>query len=141
MKGAIKKMKLKGHTVNPGKAEGEAVVVNIPFSFLGELDAATGKIASPFHEQFGQSLKGKVLVFPTGKGSSMGPVIGWYAMKAGNNPAAMICIEAESIIASVAITASIPMVHKLDKNPLEVIKSGDYVKVDATAGIVEIVGK
>ena len=71
----------------------------------------------------------------------MGPITGWYAMKAGNNPAAIVCIEAEPIIASVAITADIPMVHKLDKNPLEVIKSGDYVKVDATAGIVEIVGK
>ena len=108
---------------------------------MGELNAATGKIASPFHEQFGQSIKNKVLVIPTGKGSSMGPIIGWYAMKAGNNPAAIVCIEAEPIIASVAITVNIPMVHKLDKNPLEVIKSGDYVKVDATAGIVEIVGK
>jgi predicted aconitase with swiveling domain len=132
---------LRGHCVNSGKAEGEAILIKIPFSFLGELNAATGKIASPFHQQFGQSIKNKVLVIPTGKGSSMGPVIGWYAMKAGNNPAAMVCIEAEPIIASVAITANIPMVHKLDKNPLEVIKSGDYVKVDATAGIVEIVGK
>ena len=134
-------MKLKGHTVNPGEAEGEAIVVTTPFSFLGELDPATGRIASPFHEQFGQSLKDKILVFPTGKGSSMGPIIGWYAMKAGNNPAAMICGEAESIIASVAITANIPMVHKLNKNPLEVIKSGDHVKVDATEGVVEIVDK
>ena len=134
-------MKLKGHTVNPGQAEGEAIVVKIPFSFLGELDPATGRIGSPFHEQFGQSLKDKILVFPTGKGSSMGPIIGWYAMKAGNNPAAMICTEAESIIASVAITANIPMVHKLNKDPLEVIKSGDHVKVDATAGVVEIVDK
>ena len=134
-------MILRGHCVNPGKAEGEAILIKIPFSFLGELNAATGKIASPFHEQFGQSIKNKVLVIPTGKGSSMGPIIGWYAMKAGNNPAAIVCIEAEPIIASVAITANIPMVHKLDKNPLEVIKSGDYVKVDATAGIVEIVGK
>jgi predicted aconitase with swiveling domain len=134
-------MKLKGHTVSPGKAEGEAIVVKVPFSFLGELDSATGKIASPLHDQFGQSLKGKVLVAPTGKGSSMGPVIAWYAMKAGNNPAAIICVEAESIIASAAITAGIPMVDKLDKNPLEVIRSGDYVKVNATAETVEIVGR
>jgi predicted aconitase with swiveling domain len=134
-------MKLKGYTVNPGEGEGEAVVVDTPFSFLGELDPSTGKIPSPFHPQFGQSLKDKILVFPTGKGSSMGPVIGWYAMKAGKNPAAMVCIEAEPIIASVALTANIPMVHKLDKNPLEIIKSGDYVKVDATAGIVEVINK
>ena len=134
-------MVLKGNCVNKGKAEGEAIVITAPFSFLGELNADTGKIASPFHEQFGESIKNKVLVIPTGKGSSMGPIIGWYAMKARNNPAAILCVEAESIIASVAITANIPMVDKLDKNPLDVIKSGDYVKVDATAGIVEIIGK
>ena len=51
-------MKLKGHTVSPGKAEGEAVVLRVPFSFLGELDPATGKIASPLNEQFGQDLSG-----------------------------------------------------------------------------------
>jgi predicted aconitase with swiveling domain len=134
-------MVLKGNCVNGGKAEGEAIVIKTPFSFLGELNADTGKIASPFHEQFGQSIKNKVLVIPTGKGSSMGPIIGWYAMKANNHPSAIVCVEAESIIASVAITSNIPMVDKLDKNPLDVIKSGDYVKVDATAGIVEIVGK
>jgi len=134
-------MKLRGHTVSPGKAEGEAVVLRVPFSFLGELDPNTGKIASPLNEQFGQDLRGKVLVTPTGKGSSMGPVISWYAMKAGNNPAAVICLQAEAILASAAITAGIPMVDKLDNNPLELIKSGDYVKVDATAGIVEIGNK
>lgn len=134
-------MKLSGHTINPGKAEGEAVVVKVPFSFLGELDAATGKIASPFHEQFGVSLKGKVLVAPTGKGSSMGPIISWYSAKAGTNPAAIICIQAESILASAAITAGIPMVDRLTENPLEVISTGDYVKVDATTGVVEIMEK
>jgi predicted aconitase with swiveling domain len=134
-------MILKGHTVSPGKAEGEAVVLRSPFSFLGELDPATGKIASPLNEQFGEDLRGKVLVTPTGKGSSMGPVISWYAMKEGNNPAAVICLQAEAILASAAITAGIPMVDKLDKNPLEVIKTGDYVKVDAFAGIVEIANK
>lgn len=131
-------MKLKGHTVSPGKAEGEAIIVEAPFSFLGELDPDTGKIASPLNKQFGQDLRGKVIVTPTGKGSSMGPVISWYAMKAGNNPAAIICLRAEAILASAAIVAGIPMIDKLDKNPFEFIRSGDYVKVDAAAGIVEV---
>lgn len=131
-------MKLRGHTVSPGKAEGEAVVLDEPFSFLGELDPNTGKIASPLSRQFGQDLRGKVIVTPTGKGSSMGPVISWYAMKAGNNPAAIICLQAEAILASAAIVAGIPMIDKLDKNPFDAIKPGDYVKVDATAGMVEV---
>jgi predicted aconitase with swiveling domain len=134
-------MILSGKTVSPGKGEGEAVVINTPFSFLGELDADTGKIPSPFHEQFGQSLKGKVLVVPTGKGSSMGPIIAWYSAQANNNPVAIICVKAESIIASAAITAGIPMVDRLEKNPFEFISTGDYVKVDATVGIVEVIDK
>ena len=134
-------MKLKGHTINPGKAEGEAIILEAPFSFLGELDPDTGKIASPLNKHFGQDLRGKVIVTPSGKGSSMGPVISWYAMKAGNNPAAVICLQAEAILASAAIVAGIPMIDKLDKNPFEFIRPGDYVKVDAAAGIVEIVDR
>jgi predicted aconitase with swiveling domain len=135
---AGKRIVLHGHMVNRGKAEGVAIVIREPFSFLGELDPHTGKLASPLHEQFGQDLKGKVLVTTTGKGSSMGPIISWYGMKEGNNPAAIICLYAEAILASAAITAGIPMVDKLDKNPFEYIRSGDYIKVDATNGVVEI---
>lgn len=132
---------LRGHTVSRGQAEGEAVILKVPFSFLGELDPYTGKLASPLHEQFGQDLKGKVLVTPTGKGSSMGPIISWYGMKEGNNPAAIICLQAEAILASAAITACIPMVDKLDKNPYDHINPGDLIRVDATNGIVEVVNK
>jgi predicted aconitase with swiveling domain len=131
-------MKLKGHTVSPGQAGGEAVVLEEPFSFIGELDPNTGKIASPLSKHFGEDLRGKVIVTPTGKGSSMGSVISWYAMKAGNNPAAIICLQAEPILASAALVAGIPMIDRLDKNPFEFIRPGDYVKVDATAGIVEL---
>jgi predicted aconitase with swiveling domain len=134
-------MKLKGHTISPGKAEGEAVVLDEPFSFLGELDPNTGKLASPLNKQFGQDLRGKVILTPSGKGSSMGPIISWYAMKAGNNPAAIICLQAEAILASAAIMAGIPMIDKLDKNPFEFIRPGDYVKVDAAAGVVEVGGR
>ncbi len=134
-------MKLRGHTIHKGKAEGEAIVTSIPFSFLGELDPESGKVPSPSHELFGQTLAGKVLVFPTGKGSSTAPIIAWEAMKFGNLPKAIICVEAEPIVAAAAITANIPMIDKLDRNPLEVIKTGYYVKVDATEGIVEVFEK
>ena len=132
-------MILKGHIINQGKAEGEAIVTRTPFSFLGELDPSTGKIPSASHELFGQSIVDKIFVFPTGKGSSGGPSVSWLAKKNSNAPKAMICVEAEPVIAIAAITADIPMIDKLDQNPLDVIKTGDYVKVDATKGIVEIV--
>jgi predicted aconitase with swiveling domain len=132
-------MILIGHAVNPGKAEGEAVVTRIPFSFLGELDPETGTVPVPGHDLFGRHLAGKILITPTGKGSSAGPVIAWRAMKAGTIPGAIICIEREPILAAAAMTADIPMVDRFDKNPLEAIENGDYLKVDATAGTVEIV--
>ena len=134
-------MILKGHTINPGRAEGEAIVTRMAFSFLGELDPSTGKVVSPVSDIAGESIKGKVFVIPTGKGSSAGPTIAWLAKDANNAPAAMICVEAEPIIGLAAITADIPMVDKLDHNPLDVIKTGDYVKVNATEGIVEVIEK
>jgi len=133
------KMLLKGHTINPGYAEGEAVVTHTPFSFSGELDPNTGKIAPVDHELCGQLIKGKIFVVPTGKGSSSGPNVAWAAMKAGNAPCGIICVTAEPVLAAGAITANIPMIDRLEQNPLEVIKTGDYVKLDALNGLVEIV--
>ena len=138
---AFRTMKLKGRVVNPGEAVGEALVTRTPFSFGGEMDPSTGKVSTPGHELEGQSLADKVFVFPTGKGSSGGPIIAWLAKKAGNAPKAMICIEAEPIIALCAITADIPMIHKLDRNPLEIISTGDRVRVSGADGTVEIIEK
>ena len=137
----MKVITLKGRTVNPGKAEGEAIVTTIPFSFLGELDPVTGKVPSPSHELFGQSLAGKVFVCPTGKGSSAGPNVSYAAMKAGNSPKAMVIKGVEPILAAAILAANIPAVDRFDQDPLKVIKTGDYIKVDADAGIVEVIKK
>jgi len=132
-------MKFRGHTINRGYGEGEAIVTKMPFSFLGEFDPSTGKVISPNSDIFGENLSGKVFVLVTGKGSSGGPTIAWLAKRAKHAPAAMVCTEAEPIIGLAAITADIPMVDKLNKNAYEVIKTGDYLKVDATSGIVELI--
>ena len=134
-------MILKGHTINRGKAEGEAIVTSTPFSFAGEFDPSTGRISAPTQELFGQSLVDKIFVCPTGKGSSGAPSVSWQAKRDGKAPKAIICVEAEPVIAIAAITADIPMMDKLDRNPLRVIKTGDYIKIDATEGIVEVIGK
>jgi predicted aconitase with swiveling domain len=119
-------MKLKGRKVNQGKAEGEAIVSRIPFSFLGELDPSTGKIVAPGHDLFGKSIKDKIFVCPTGKGSSSAPTIAYTAKKAGNMPKAMIVGQVEPVIAAAILTADIPAVDQLDRDPLEVIETGDY---------------
>ncbi|RPI50701.1 MAG: DUF126 domain-containing protein [Deltaproteobacteria bacterium] len=134
-------MILKGKTVKKGQVEGEAIVSQIPFSYLGDLNVETGTVAPKGHDLEGQSLAGKIFVFPTGKGSTVGPYIANRAKQLGNTPAGMICVEVEPVMAMVAIMNDIPMVHRLDKNPLEAIKTGDYIKMDATEGTVEIVNK
>ena len=131
-------IQLKGRTVCPGKAEGEAIVSKIPFSFIGELDPSTGKIPAPSHELFGKSLKGKIFVCPTGKGSSGGAGIAYLAKKSGNMPAAMVVTEVEPVLAAAILTADIPAVDMLEENPIEVIETGDHIKLDATKGIVLI---
>jgi len=133
-------MKLKGHKVNDGKAEGEAIVYDGDFSFLGDFDPVTGNclIKTPGLE--GKSMIGKVLVCASGKGSSRGPLNTYRAMKLNMCPKAIVCIEAEPVLAAAAIVSNMPMVDRLDKNPLQVIKTGDWVKVDGDQGIVEVTG-
>jgi len=134
-------MEIKAHMVCAGKAEGEAVVYNGPFSFLGDLNPATGKVPVPRHELEGISLVDKVFVFTTGKGSSGGDFAAWAAKENNNAPAAIICLESEPVLTGAVLVTKIPAVDQPEKNVLELIKTGDYVKVDATAGIIEIVEK
>jgi predicted aconitase with swiveling domain len=141
MEGGDTKMEIRAHTVSAGKAEGEAVVYNGPFSFLGDLDPATGKVPAPRHELEGKSLVNKVFVFTTGKGSSGGDFAAWAAKENGNAPAAMICLESEPVLSGAVIATEIPTVDRPEKNVFDLIKTGDYVRVDATAGIIEVLGK
>jgi predicted aconitase with swiveling domain len=134
-------MKLKGRVAFRGKAEGEAIVTRTPFSFLGELEPATGKILSTTHEHYGKSLKNKVFVCPTGKGSSVGPGIAYMAKKMGTLPAAMIVRELEPVLAAAIIFAEIPAIDNLEQDPVETICTGDHVIVDAENGTVEIIKK
>ena len=134
-------MILNGKTVKKGQVEGEAIVSRIPFSYLGDLNVEKGTVAPKGHDLEGQSIAGKIFVFPTGKGSTVGPYVANRAKQLGHTPAGMICVDVEPVMAMVAIMNDIPMVHRLDQNPLEVIKTGDYIKMDATEGVVEVINK
>lgn len=131
-------MRIKAHTVKSGKAEGEAIVTSMPFSFLGDYDLASG-IGCPGHELAGVSIAGKILVFPTGHGSTAGALIGYYSRLLGTIPKGMICRRSEPVIALNAIMNNIPTVDRLEIDPLEAIKTGDYVKIDADEGFIEII--
>ena len=131
-------MKLKAHIVSRGKARGEALVTSQPISFLGSIDMKTGIVIEKGHELAGKSIKGKVLVFPGGKGSTVGSYAIYQLRKNGAAPCAMINIKTEPIVAVGAIISDIPLVDRVEKNPLAMIKTGDKVLVDAIVGSVEI---
>ncbi len=132
-------MKLKGRKVVGGYAEGEALVSADPVSFYGGVDPETGVVVEPGHAVEGECITGKVFVFPTGKGSTVGSYVIYRMSKLGTAPAALVNSETEAIIATGCVISGIPLVDKLDRDPLLEIKSGDLVKVSADEGVVEVV--
>jgi predicted aconitase with swiveling domain len=131
-------IKLKAHIVSRGMAQGEALVTSQPISFLGSVDVKKGIIVEKGHELEGKSISGKVLVFPGGKGSTVGSYAIYQLKKNGVAPVAMINVKAEPIVAVGAIISDIALVDNVEKNPIEIIKTGDKVLVDAIVGSVEI---
>ncbi len=131
-------MVIKAHKVSSGRGEGEAIVYEGPFAFLGDFNPTTGKICAPRHQLEGRSIVDKVLVFTTGKGSGGGDIVVWAAKKNGTVPAAIICLESEPVLSGAVIAARIPTVDRPEKNVFEIIKTGDYVRVNASEGSIEI---
>ncbi len=130
---------LKGRVISKGCAEGEALVCKQPIGFNFGFDVSTGTIIEHGHELENKSVSGKVLIFPHGKGSTGGSYVIYQLAKAGTGPVAMINITTEPIIAVGAIMSRIPVLDSLERNPLEAIRSGDFVKVDADHGTVEVI--
>jgi hypothetical protein len=129
---------LKGRGIVGGVAEGEALVTKHTISGFGGINSKTGEITEVRHELRGQSFKGKVLVFPGAKGSS-----GWAshfqaARLSGAAPCAMLFNVMTTKIALGAVVTRVPTITDLDRDPTQVIKTGDWVKVDGNTGIVEV---
>jgi len=118
-----------------GKAKGEALVSADGISFYGGVEPETGNVVEKGHPLEGKSVTGKILVFPTGKGSTVGSYTLYQMKKLGTAPAAIINGEIETIVAVGAIIAEIPCVDKID---IARIKTGDKLSMDADAGTVEV---
>ena len=128
-------MRFQGRTISPGRAEGEALVSREPIGFYGGVDPKTGVFIERGHELEGKSVTGKILVFPKGKGSTVGSYVIYGLVANRVAPAAIVNSETETIVATGAILAGLPCV---DRVPVEKIKTGDRVVVDADSGTVEI---
>ena len=126
---------LKGRVINPGKAEGIALVSPEPIGFYGGIDMKTGRVIEKNHPLEGESVKNKILVFPCGKGSTVGSYVIYGLKKNGVAPKAIINKETETIVATGVILAGIPCVDQIE---IEKIKNGDKLIVNAENGTVEI---
>jgi len=131
-------LEIKARGVVKGRAEGEALVADAMLSFWGEVDPVTGKVIAVGHPLAGQSLKGRVLVIRSTKGSSATPMVLNPARLEGTAPAAFVNVEVDSLAALGCIVNGIPMVTGLERNPFECIATGDHVEVDADQGMVRI---
>ena len=125
---------MNGRKIYKGKAEGEALVTKDGISFYGGVEPETGKVVEKGHELEGQSIAGKILVFPEGKGSTVGSYVLYNLKKNGMAPKAIINKECETIVAVGCIISEIPCVDKIE---ISKIKTGDQLEVDAEKGLVE----
>ncbi len=128
-------MKLQGRKIYQGRVEGPALVTKMGISFFGGVDPDTGIIVEKGHELEGQCISRKILVFPTGKGSTVGSYTLYRLKMADLAPAAIVNAECETITAVGCIIAEIPCV---DHIPLEGIQTGAQVIVDGELGTVEL---
>ena len=119
-------MKLHGRCIYPGTATGVALVTNQAISFFGGIDPDTGVVVERGHELEGQSITGKVLVFPTGKGSTVGAYTLYRLKKNGRSPIAILNAECETITAVGCIIAEIVCVDQL---PIQQILPGSLVSI------------
>jgi predicted aconitase with swiveling domain len=129
---------LRGRKVVGGVAEGEALVTRETISGWGGVNPLQGTVIETRHELRGQSFKDKVLVFPGAKGSSGWSAVFHMTRLAGTAPRALLFNEMTTKIALGAVVMRVPTVTDFDRDPLALIETGDWVRVDGDRGIVEI---
>ena len=119
---------LRGRRIARGRASGEVLRSLVPISFFGGVDADTGVVTEPGHPLEGRSVAGRVLVFPGGKGSTVGSYTLYRLARRGVAPVAIVNRECETIVAVGAIIGEIPCV---DQIAIEQLDDGAQVEVDA----------
>jgi len=129
-------MMIKGRIISRGSATGEVLISKEAISFYGGVNPDTGVVVEKGHSLEGKSVSGKILVFPNGKGSTVGSYTLYRLKKNGAAPLAIINRECEAIVAVGAIISDIPALDKLEKDPFLILKDGDEVTVDAVKGVL-----
>ena len=118
-------MKIRGRGLVEGTAKGEILVTSEPISFYGGVDPRSGRIVDKKHALYGKSIAGKILVFPYGKGSTVGSYVILSLAKNGVAPAAIVNILSEPIIIIGCVLAGIPLMDRPEKNPIQTLQTGE----------------
>ncbi len=127
---------MQGRKIFKGKITGEALVTGDDISFYGGCDPETGEIVEKGHGLEGKSVSGKILVFPSGKGSTVGSYVLYALKKANKAPLAIVNKVMDPVVAVGCIISEIPAVDQID---IDKIQNGQKVEVDADKGVVTLV--
>jgi predicted aconitase with swiveling domain len=136
---------VKGRGVTPGYGEGKALISKKPFMFAHGVEPRTGEIIDIRSDLLGENIKGKILIFPFGKGSTTGSAWFLETIRQGNGPSAVINVETESIIASAIVMArllygiTIPLVDRLEKDSSEMVTQDTIIQVNGDTGEIRMV--
>jgi hypothetical protein len=134
----------RGRGVVGGRATGRAIVSPAPIVWAHGVDPHSGRIVDVAVPLRGQSITGRIFVYPHGKGSTTSSTWLLETIRRGHGPGAIINRETEMIVAAGAVLGALlyqkqtPVVDQLDADPLAVIETGDWVMVDGDRGLVEV---
>jgi len=130
------RLRIRCRKISGGLAEGKALVSSEPISFFGEVDPETGIVTDEKHPLYRMCIAGKILIFPTGRGSTVGSYVLYQLSLNGKAPKGIICREADPVVAVGAIISRIPMVDRPERFDF---RSGQNVKIDADNEIIEVI--
>ena len=134
----MKEKIFKCHKISEGCIEGEVIISKDDVMFY-LIKPETGEVIEPEHDLENKIISNKILIFPSGKGSSVVQADGLYQLKMKNNaPKAMIIQRPETVLVASAIIMEIPMVDKVEEDFYQIVKNGDSIRLDAPNGEIEI---
>jgi uncharacterized protein len=131
-------MEIRCRKISEGKVDGEVIVSKDSVCFY-LVEPETGVVVEKNHDIEGKSIAGKILVMPSGKGSSVVQADGLFKLaKNDKAPKAMIIEHADTVLVTGAIIMEIPMVHKVEAKFYKTVLDGDVVSLDADNGIIRL---
>ena len=125
--------------ITKGKVDSAPALVSKDAICFYLVEPETGVVKERNHDAFGKSVVGKVLIMPSGKGSSVVQLDGLYKLMMRNNgPAAIVVQEADTVLVAAAAAKEMPMVHRVDPEFFTDVESGMNIALDVEQGTITI---